>query len=367
MAISLHVISYTVDDTIPTKGVQMVITCDIGSTNLKIQKYTKNGEKITPIDQAQIITHNQNWLNDKDSIQHLRQWLDDTTNTIVNIAKTNDAKRVGFSTFREGIIGLDKSGEIVFAGTNLRENPIGDIDNVSIMTTFAGWVCWRISSTHATTKGQRDAGTHYINRLTNKALNFEWASIAKPGAILTDGSSLDVYIGGTDEQLGYMGVGIFDRHPSKIVMATGTFWSVSFIAQGEALEDARRTDADGPFKAVDSFVLYRWGPMLGALADSKPRMEVSQEVPSRYFGQAAKLWFEKGVSNEGARSAIERDLRKALENIPKHLTPKTITVYGGGVRLNYARDLIMDTFNNMEVIFMEDDATSLGCAMIGLA
>lgn len=135
-----------------------------------------------PDGETVIISHNQEWLDSCEPITSLKRWFDDVTTVIVEFMKTNGVSSLGISTFREGIVGVDSTGDIVFAGTNLQSKPIGDIFAVHTMTTFAGWIMYLLNGQHATTEGQRDAGEHYLKRCFPVGLpNINWARDVKPG------------------------------------------------------------------------------------------------------------------------------------------------------------------------------------------
>ena len=344
----------------------MVLACDVGSTNLKIQKFKKSQGKIMPDGETVIISHNQEWLDSCEPITSLKRWFDDVTTVIVEFMKTNGVSSLGISTFREGIVGVDSTGDIVFAGTNLQSKPIGDIFAVHTMTTFAGWIMYLLNGQHATTEGQRDAGEHYLKRCFPVGLpNINWARDVKPGVYSNGMSHTNIYLGGTDEQLGYMGTGIFAKYSADIVMATGTFWSISFLSNGEKSNNMRHTREDGPFLAVDSLVMYRWGPMIRSISDFEDNNTLQHKVSERYFGDAAKLWFENGASPGVVRDAVLRDLRRAIIRLPNSVKPKNVVVYGGGVNIKFARDVIRNACKGMNVLFMDGDATLLGCAKLG--
>lgn len=92
---------------------------------------------------------------------------------------------------------------------------------------------------------------------------------------------IQIYLGGTDEQLGYMGTGIFDKYSADVV------------------------------------------------------------------------------------TAVLRDLRRAIISLPNSVKPKNVVVYGGGVNIKFARDVIRNACKGMNVLFMDGDATLLGCAKLG--
>jgi len=342
-----------------------LLTCDIGSTNLKLQIFTIDDEKSSPRSkgEARIITHEQKWVKTNHPLDALSHWLNETAELIVQ-TYGNEVDTIGFSTYREGLIGLSSTNQVVFAGTNLQPSPLGAPEDVSIMTTFAGWMCWRLTGQCGVTSGQKDAGAAYITRFSQARP--PWAPLVAAGENMqaTDSANFGVYLGGTDEQLGYVGTGLSDSAEPRLVIATGTFWSTSSIASGPAKHGVRRTHGVSPFQSVDSCVLYKWGPMIQALAEGRSGPSTKETVPDRFFGNASLLWFSKGESPVTTRRAAIDDLKAACAMFSPKKGAKVV-VYGGGVRSRYARDLIHEACSELDLVFMDGDATLLGCAIVG--
>ena len=342
-----------------------LLACDIGSTNLKLQVFTIDRNELLPqpYGDAQIVTHGQDWLQADQPLEALSKWLVDMAELIIQ-DYGNKIDAIGFSTYREGLIGLSSSDKVVFAGTNLRQTPLGTLEDTSIMTTLAGWMCWKLTGQCRTTAGQLDAGIAYIGRVSHATP--QWAPLIGAGENMQSGdtSSFNVYLGGTDEQLGYVGTGLFDSDGPQLVIATGTFWSTSHIAVGPSKPGVRRTEGVSPFLSVDSCVLYKWGPMIKELAEGNTNSSIDEPVPTRFFGHASPLWFSDGKSPSVTRQAALDDLRTACSMLSPIKDVRAV-VYGGGVRSQYARDLINEACEGIELIFMEGDATLRGCAIVG--
>ena len=340
-----------------------ILACDIGSTNLKLQVFSFDNTGLPACGKASVIHHAQSWLNDTNPFDALERWLSSILDTIVSdYGRQVDA--IGFSTFREGVIGMSADDSIVFAGNNLRPEPLGTIDDSTRITTLAGWLCWKLTGKCCVTAGQRDAGEAYIKRISSCVPT--WADTIRAGANMQPAAKaqLGVFLGGTDEQLGYMGTGLLDATGPRLVIATGTFWSTSCIATGSAKEGVRRTHGNEEFRTVDSCVLYKWGPMIEQLAKAKPNLAPRESVPDRFFGNASSQWFTERKSIEAVRRAAINDLRLARDSLVADLNIRAV-VYGGGVKSSFARDLITEAYEGMSLIFMDGDATLLGCAIIG--
>ena len=341
-----------------------LLACDIGSTNLKLQVFTLDSDGLPqPNGNIRLIKHNQSWLKTEQPLEALSQWLTEMQELLVQ-DYGNQVDAMGFSTFREGLIGLSSSNEIVFAGNNLQPVPLGNLEESSQVTTLAGWMCWKFTGTCCTTAGQRDAGNAYAKRMSEHAPR--WSTLIAAGENMQPMPPYQfaVYLGGTDEQLGYIGADLFDVNGPEVVIAAGTFWSTSCIAAGRMVEGMRRTEGIIPFPSVDSCVLYKWGPMTEALSKGAHSGSGDESVPSRFFGQASSLWFSKGESAVVTRRAAVDDLASAYTKL---IAAKDIrvVVYGGGVHSQYARDLIQEASQGIELAFMDGDATLRGCAIIG--
>lgn len=341
-----------------------LLTCDIGSTNLKLQVFTIDSKLSSPqpTGDTRIITHRQRWLETEQSLEALSRWL---TEIAELIARTygNEVDAMGFSTYREGLIGLSPTNQVVFAGTNLQSAPLGSVEDASVMTTFAGWMCWKLSGRCFVTAGQRDAGTAYAKRVSHATPHWAPTIAAGENMRTENAHSFSVYLGGTDEQLGYIGTGLSDSIEPRLVIATGTFWSTSSIAAGPPKQGVRRTEGQAPFHTVDSCVLYKWGPMIQELSEGRNGTS-TDSVPSRYFGRASSLWFSEAASPSTTRQAAIDDLKAACAMFSPE-EGSQIIVYGGGVRSAYARDLIYEACQGLKPLFMNGDATLLGCAIIG--
>lgn len=341
-----------------------ILACDIGSTNLKLQVFSFDayGQPV-PESDAQFIHHAQSWLHHERPLEALEDWLTDVLGTITD-DYANDVDAMGFSTFREGLIGLSKNGHIVFAGNNLRPEPLGTLADSTRVTTLAGWLCWRLTGRCCVTAGQRDAGKAYAKRVSPdtpiqlKVIAAGENMQSKPGA------SCRVFLGGTDEQLGYVGTGLLDDRGPQIVIATGTFWSTSHIASGAVRAKVRRTHGVKPFRTVDSCVLYKWGPMIERLSQNEYNEAASELVASRYFGKASARWFtDRRPTPEIYHTAVD-DLRQARLTLTADTNIHCV-VYGGGVKSDFARRLITEACDGISLTFMEGDATLRGCAIIG--
>ncbi|HSW91049.1 MAG TPA: hypothetical protein VLG09_00200 [Candidatus Saccharimonadales bacterium] len=341
-----------------------LLTCDIGSTNLKLQIFTIDSEQSSPrpTGDARIITHQQNWLKTDQPLEALSEWLIEIAELITQ-TYGNEVDAMGFSTYREGAVGLSSTNQVVFAGTNLQATPLGKVEDASVMTTFAGWMCWKLTGQCYVTAGQRDAGNAYMKRVSQATIR--WASLITAGEnIQTENThSFGVYLGGTDEQLGYIGTGLSDSIEPRLVIATGTFWSTSCIATGPSKQGVRRTEGEAPFRTVDSCVLYKWGPMMQGLAEERNSSD-NELVPDRFFGRAASLWFSESASSIVTRQAAINDLKAACAMFSPEKDSRVV-VYGGGVRSSYARDLIHEACEGLKPHFMDGDATLLGCAVVG--
>lgn len=340
-----------------------LLACDIGSTNLKLQMFTidSRGSSPRPNGASRIVDHGQAWLKADNPLEALSSWLNETAELITR-DYTDKVETIGFSTYREGVIGLSSANEVVFAGTNLQPTPLGTIEKVSTFTTFAGWMGWKLSGRCHVTAGQVDAGTAYVKRVSS--LIPCWTPMVLAGENIQTQDTFGVYLGGTDEQLGYVGTGLIGPTGPQLVIATGTFWSISRVAAGPRRDGVRRTEGVSPFQTVDSCVFYKWGPMIKELAENHDRNFGSELVPTRFFGDASELWFTDKASPATVRQAVVKDLKAAYAMF----SPKKgsrVVVYGGGVQLDYARDLIIEASGEIDLVFMDGDATLRGCAMIG--
>lgn len=342
-----------------------LLACDIGSTNLKLQVFDVDREQLfpRPTGEARIVSHGQDWLRADRPLEALSKWLAETI-TLITRNCPDDIEMIGFSTYREGLVGLSPINEIVFAGTNLQPRPIGSLQSASIVTTLAGWMCWKLTGQHYMTSGQQAAGTAYIGRVAHTVPH--WATLIAEGqsAEAQDPFPFRAYLGGTDEQLGYLGTGLFDSDGPKLVIATGTFWSISSVAVGPSKYGVRRTQGARPFMSVDSCVLYKWGPMINGLANYHGCGSADELVPARFFGHASSLWFSRGESFAVIRQAAVDDIRTACA-IFSPMKGAQIVVYGGGVRSRYARDIIQEACREFELVFMDSDATLNGCSIVG--
>lgn len=341
-----------------------ILACDIGSTNLKLQVFAfDNDESPQPASELRLIDHRQSWLSAERPLVALSEWLAETQDLLVR-DYGNDVDAMGFSTFREGLIGLSPANEIVFAGNNLQPTPLGKLEDSAQVTTLAGWMCWKLTGECRTTAGQRDAGNAYAKRVSEHVPR--WSSLIDAGEDMQPKrpSPFAVYLGGTDEQLGYIGTGLFDSDGPQLAIATGTYWSTSCIASGPVMEGVRRTEGTSPFLSVDSCVLYKWGPMIEALSNGVRNGSKDEVVPTRYFGQASSEWFSRGESAAATRRTALNDLTLACRKLGSPEDVRAV-VYGGGVRSQYARDLIQESYGKMVLNFMDGDATLRGCAIIG--
>lgn len=341
-----------------------LLACDIGSTNLKLQVFAFDGERLPqPSGKIRFINHRQSWVNAEQPLEALSEWLTKTQELIVR-DYGHEIDAMGFSTFREGLIGLSSANKIVFAGNNIQPVPLGKLEESCQVTTLAGWMCWKLTGTCCTTAGQREAGNAYAKRVSEYAPR--WSDLIAAGENMQSirPQQFATYLGGTDEQLGYIGTDLFDVNGPRLVIATGTFWSTSHIADGPVKDGVRRTEGTPPFLSVDSCVLYKWGPMIEALSSGAQSGSKAESVPSRFFGKASSLWFTDGESAMVTRQAAVDDLTSACAKLT---TAKDlwVVVYGGGVRSQYARDLIQEACEGMELDFMDGDATLRGCAIIG--
>ncbi len=341
-----------------------LLCCDIGSTNLKLQVFTSEPDgSMHSNGEVRLVNHSQSWLKADHPLEALSQWLSEIHELIVQ-DYAHEVDAIGFSTFREGLVGVSSTDQIVFAGSNMQLSPLGRLEDSAKVTTLAGWVCWKLTGQYCITTGQRDAGNSYISRVSKYKPC--WALLIPAGEnIQSDHATLfSVYLGGTDEQLGYVGTGLFVSGEPQLVIATGTFWSTSRIAAGQAVQGVRRTEGVMPFLSVDSCVLYKWGSMIEDLAMGTDNRRKDEIVPTRFFGRASQLWFADGVSTKTARQAAVDDLKSACAKLVPEKNVRAV-VYGGGVRSQYARELIQEACEGLDLTFLDGDATLRGCAIIG--
>lgn len=342
-----------------------ILACDIGSTNLKLQVFTFGADgKIASVEKSRRIDHRQHWLKAGNPLDALTSWLSEIAE-LITTEYSHRIDAVGFSTFREGLIGLSRSNDIVFAGNNLQPTPLGSLEESAQVTTFAGWMCWKLTGQCRITAGQRDAGAAYAKRVSDHKPN--WAPLIAAGENMQSAQSKvsKVFLGGTDEQLGYVGTGLFDIQGSELVIATGTYWSVSRLSNGTAATGVRRTVGIAPFQNVDSCVLYKWGPIIEALSNGTKYGLKGEQVPTRFFGHASTFWFNKGALASTTRQAAIEDLQLACRTLG-YMPGMSAVVYGGGVRSPYAHDLLHEACYDLKLTFMEGDATLRGCALIGM-
>ncbi len=341
-----------------------ILACDLGSTNFKLKTFTlDNCGTVQATGNEVRIEHAQQWLNDERPLQALEEWLTSVKDRIVD-NYGNRVNAMGFSTYREGLIGLSEDDRIVFAGNNLSPEPVGDIAAADRITTLAGWLCWKLTGACAITAGQRNAGESYVKQVSTFQ-SPRWSKIVAAGQNMQSDTKIpfNVFLDGTDEQLGYVGTGLLNPDGPELVIATGTYWSTSCIASGPVKDGVRRTNGVSPFRTVDSCVLYRWGHMIEQMDGSATRV-VNEEVPGRFFGEAAVQWFSQGESVETVRKVAVRDLRAARLALTESTSIKAV-VYGGGVRSPFARKLITEANDGIDLKFMESDATLRGCVIIG--
>lgn len=342
-----------------------ILACDIGSTNLKLQVFAVGGDlsRPYPVGNARIIRHEQRWLRADSPLEALADWLCKISDLIIqDYADVVD--RIGFSTFREGLVGLSREEEVIFVGTNTQKSAVGELAKCFTVTTLAGWMCWVLTGQHCLTNGQLSAGEMYLDSIA--LATSHWAPVRMPGERMPTGHLFDVYMGGTDEQLGYLGAGLLDLDGPKLAIATGTYWSVSSLAMGDTGKNGvRRVECAMPTATIDSCILYRWGHLVQDLSNGSNASCDDACVPDEFFGSAALRGFSSNAIVSELRNNMIADLRAAHKVLTPSLQGGAIVVYGGGSQVEYGRDLIKDAYPRFNVVFMRHDATLLGCARVG--
>ena len=342
-----------------------LLTCDIGSTHFKLQFFTydRNTSLAIPSSKPVSIHHGQDWILSRTPLDSISEHLNHMLEWIISEHSCQPCA-IGLSTFREAIVGLSSTGQIVFAGTNLQQKPVGHLDDASVVTTFAGWLSWKMTGHCRITDDQRTAGDEYIASVRQSIPR--WCAHVRSGAKIRSDEASDPaeFLGGTEEHLGYLGAGLLESDGPPLVISTGTFWSVSSIAVGLPKQGTRRTGNSAAFPSVDSCILYKWGKMIQMMSEGSLVSAGNEPKTEGFFGNAASLWFSHDVSIDVTRQAAINDLKASCSTLSID-GAANIVVYGGGSRMAYARDLIREALPEASITFMDTDATLLGCAITG--
>jgi hypothetical protein len=350
-----------------------IATLDIGSSYLKSGIFEVRGKKEVRLLHEARKPHDTTMLF-RDAPQYIEKVQRDIITLLQPIVAEFRPSALGISAYRESVVALDSSGQVSACGSNLDiDRARLDIDKFVVASgatvcSLPSWLAWRWTGALRCTTSDQYAIEQFQNAMPGEK---SWPmpqsvpvgfSIGVSGIL---GQDIQVFLGGTDEQLSYLGAGLGEG--CDLAISTGTFWTFSWLNNdGTGDPRIRLIPQIPPYPATASLIGYRWGAILYAARQQQtaPALPASG-TPEWAFGDAVRLWRDDKPLSDVA-NAVKNDIVMvpALIGSTAAALQKAV-VYGGGIRsFPNMRRVIVEAFTGMEIEFMSHDATLRGLAIL---
>jgi hypothetical protein len=351
-----------------------IAALDIGSSYLKSGIFEVGGTKDVRLLHETRKSHDTTMLF-RNPPQYVERLQRDIITLLQPIAAEFCPSALGISAYRESVVALDSSGKVSACGSNQ------DIERARLtisksavrsgatVCSLPSWLAWRWTSALHCTASDQYAVQQFQNAMPGEK---PWPMPqtvpvgSSIGLSRILGQDIHVFLGGTDEQLSYLGAGLGES--CDLAISTGTFWTFSWLNDtGMGDPRIRLIPQIPPYPATASLIGYRWGAILYAarLHQAMPAFPTAG-APEWVFGDAARLWRD-GKPLSDVANAVKNDLSTVPALIgPMAAALRNAVVYGGGIRsIPDMRQAVAEAFAGMEIEFMSNDATLRGLALLG--